>query len=256
MDSVQIIILAAGKGKRMESELPKPLIPLLGKSMVGRVVEAARFENISRKPILVISPQGDPIRKEIGGKANYVIQEEQLGTGHAVWIAKEAVPPNTEAVMILYADHPLVRRDSLKKVIESHLTSRPAITMATVEVSDWREWREGFYDFGRIIRNKETGKLLKIVERKDASPEELEIKELNPSYFCFDAKWLWKNLPKIKNENAQKEYYLTELIKIASEEKAEINTIPIDPIEALGANTKSQFFMLENLYKAHFNSSI
>ena len=116
--------------------------------------------------------------------------------------------------------------------------------MATVRLEDFRDWRINFVNFSRIIRDKD-GKIIGDVQWKDATDAQIKIKEVNPCYFCFEAKWLWKNLEHLKNENAQKEYYLTDLIKIAVEEGEEIESIEIAPHEALGANTERELEILE-----------
>ena len=125
------------------------------------------------------------------------------------------------------------------------MESGAKVTFTTTVLPDFLDWRKGFTAFGRILRKD--GKVIGIKEFKDATEEEKKIKEVNAGCYIFNAEWLWKNLEKIKNENAQKEYYLTDLLHIASENNEKIETVKIDPREALGANTKEELEILEKL---------
>ena len=118
--------------------------------------------------------------------------------------------------------------------------------MMTTTVQDFEDWRRPFYDFGRIVRNA-GGEVVGIVEKKDATPEQLSIKELNPALFCFDAQWLWKYLPNIQNKNAQGEYYLTDLIHMAIGDGFRIASMNIDPLESIGVNTPEHLALAERL---------
>lgn len=248
MDKVQIVILAAGKNKRMMSDDPKALAKLGGKYFLTHILETIESLNLLIKPVVVVGHKKERIFEELGEAYNYVHQEEQLGTGHAVMVTKEKLIEQAENTLVLYADHPLVSKETIQKLIERHLNTDATLTMATVKLSDFLDWRETFYkNFSRIIRDK-SGKILKSIEVKDANSEEKEIKEINPCYFIFKTKWLFDKLDNLKNENTQKEYYLTDLVKIAVEEKEKIESIDIDdPREALGANSKEELEMLEGL---------
>jgi bifunctional N-acetylglucosamine-1-phosphate-uridyltransferase/glucosamine-1-phosphate-acetyltransferase GlmU-like protein len=116
--------------------------------------------------------------------------------------------------------------------------------MATVKVDDFSDWRQGFSDFARVLRDS-TSQVCGIVEKRDATAEQLQINELNPAYFCFKADWLWQNLAKLKNDNSQREYYLTDLVAMAGEQNRSIAAIEIDAREALGVNTPEQLALLE-----------
>jgi len=148
--------------------------------------------------------------------------------------------------MVLYGDHPLVSEKTINSLADAHKESGAVLTMATALVEDFSDWRTAFYDYGRIIRNG-GGKIDRIIEKKDATEEERQVKEVNPSYFCFKASWLWKNLERITDDNAQKEYYLTALPHFAKENGEPIMTVAIEPREALGANTPEQFKFLEQV---------
>ena len=240
-DKVKIIILAAGKGKRMESELPKVLARVGGKTMIRHLIES--IKNVTNeKPVAIVGYKMEIIKKELGDSCLYVEQKEQLGTGHAVSCAEKDCG-DTEHIVVLYGDQPFISSETIKNLIDRHLRSDAIITLATTKVSDFEDWRNGFKAFGRILRKD--GNVIGIREYKDANEIEKNIKEVNAGSYVFDAKWLWKNIKKIKNENAQKEYYLTDLIKIATEEKVRIKSIDIDAREALGANSKEELDTLE-----------
>lgn len=245
MNDVQIIILAAGHGKRMQSELPKALTLLHGKPFIQHVLDAVSLAEVCDNPIIVIGQKGDQVRDTLGTKYNYAVQDKQLGTGHAVMIAEDKAK-GANAVMVLYADHPLVSADTIKNIINKHKSENAVLTMATVVVPDFEDWRSAFISFGKFVRDK-SGKITKIVEAKDANEEESKIKEVNPAYMCFDAEWMWKHLHMLKNENAQGEYYLTDLVGMAFSENQNIASIAINPKEALGVNTKEQLELIEKI---------
>jgi len=243
-DKVKIIILAGGKGTRMRHELPKVLVPLKGKPMIKHLIESVERSGVCDKPCIVVGYGRELVQKELGDKYNYVVQEEQLGTGHAVLCAEKCIK-NTKSVLVLYGDNPYMTSETIKKLVRKHSESKNEITMATVMLPDFKDWRVFFYtNFSRIIRDA-SGKILKSVEFKDASEEEKEVKEVNPCYFCFDAKWLLQELKTLKNHNAQGEYYLTDLVKIAMEEGKKIESIKIDPSEALAVNSKDELELVE-----------
>lgn len=148
--------------------------------------------------------------------------------------------------MVLYGDMPLISSKTIKKIVAVHLKDHPVITMATVKLRDFDSWRKTFVDFGRIIKDKQ-GKFIKIVEKKDATPKELLITEVNPSFFCFDAQWLWRNINKLKINNSQKEYYLTDLPALAIHQKKPISTVEIDAHETLGVNTPQQYEIINQV---------
>ncbi|OHA26796.1 MAG: hypothetical protein A3C06_01510 [Candidatus Taylorbacteria bacterium RIFCSPHIGHO2_02_FULL_46_13] len=244
MDSIKLIILAAGKGKRMNSELPKVLLPLAGKPLLLHLLEAIKTSGLSKPIILVVGVASEDVKKIAGPEYQYVLQKEQLGTGHAVQCAESSLKDRAEHIMVLYGDHPLVDAETIRHIAQSHLSHHNPVTMATVQVDNFDGKNENFKDYGRILRDK-NGKIDRIVERKDATPEELNVTEVNPSYFCFNATWLWKNLKHLTQENAQHEYYLTSLPQMAHQNGENITTISINPITALGANTPEQLAILE-----------
>jgi len=246
-DKIQIIILAAGKGTRMASPEPKALTMLKGKPFLQHILDTIKTLDSKIKPIIVIGHKKERIKEVLGKKYIYAEQNEQLGTGHAVMSAKKAILEKHEIVLVLYADQPLVSKETLKRIIEKHLEKKPTITLATATVPDFKDWRVGLNYYGRIIRGTD-GLVKKIVEFKDANDAEKKIKELNPALYAFDAKWLWKNIDELKNENSEKEFYLTELVKMACEQNKKIEAVPVaNIIEALQPNSKEELEILEKL---------
>lgn len=247
---VQIIILAAGKGTRMKSELPKVLIPLHGTPIIKHLLNT--IESIADKPFgtpyIVVGHAKEQVMAALGPNYNYVEQKEQLGSGDAVNSVKNSITNVAENTLILYGDHPFVSAETIQKIINKKIESGKKIVMATVVLPDFDDWRKNFLGFSRVERDA-NGKILRTIENKDASVEERKITEVNPCYFCIDTKFLWQELAKLKNDNAQHEYYLTDVFKIAVQEGVEIESIHIDPHEALGANSKEELDTLENLKK-------
>ena len=239
---IKIVILAAGKGKRMGSDLPKVLAPLKGKHMIKHVIESiTKIHN--DKPYAIIGHQAELVQSELGDLCFYILQKEQLGTGHAISCAKGDCG-DADDVVVLSGDQPFIKAETIKNLIEKHLESKAMITFTTTVLPDFEDWRKAFIGFGRILRKDREVKGIR--EFKDATEEEKKNAEVNAGCYIFNANWLWKNLEKIKNENAQKEYYLTDLFKIAAENSDKIETITIEPHEALGANTKEELEILEN----------
>ncbi len=246
MKKTAVIVLAGGFGKRMQSDLPKVLHTLHNRPLVSYVLDAVKASGVCDEVVVVVGYKKELVKETLGAEYKYVVQEEQLGTGHAVMCTEDALRGRADEILVLYGDMPYVSAGTIRALVESQQKSNGAFSMATVTVPDFNEWREAFYGYGRIIRDKE-GNILKTVEKKDASEEELKIKELNPCYYCFNAEWLWKHLHSLENNNAQKEYYLTDLVSVATGEGQKIPLISIEPKEALGINTREHLERLHRL---------
>jgi len=233
-----VIILAAGKGKRMQSNILKVMHELNGRPLIDYVVSSVEKSGINGKPIVVVCAEDQSVEKFLGDRAEYAVQTERLGTGHAVAIAEKRLKNKTDSVVVLYGDMPFISPESIRSLVEKHEEKGNKITLTTTRVDDFEGWRAALYDYGRIIRDGAENHIVKIVEKKDASPKELEIKELNSAYFCFNSDWLWDNLKLLKNNNAQEEYYLTDLVGLAFNEGQKLSSVDVSPQEALGINTK------------------
>jgi bifunctional UDP-N-acetylglucosamine pyrophosphorylase/glucosamine-1-phosphate N-acetyltransferase len=247
---IRIIILAAGKGKRMgPSDRPKVLHSILGKPMLAYVLDAVVESAVDAKPVVIVGHMAEHVRAVCGEACDYATQTELRGTGDAVTRARPLLEASAEHIMVLVGDQPFVTAGTIRRVADTHLASGATLTLGTVTVPDFEEWRTPFADFGRIVRGPDGG-VERIVEVKDAAPEQLTIKEINPSYYCFKAAWLWKSLEGLTSDNAAGEIYLTDLLAKAIAAGEKVQTVPIPPDEALGVNTIGQLEIAEALMKA------
>jgi UDP-N-acetylglucosamine diphosphorylase/glucosamine-1-phosphate N-acetyltransferase len=200
------VIMAAGKGTRMKSDLAKVLHPVNGRPMVHYVIDLAE-EAGSEKTILVIGHQKEKVMGVCQErKVLFAVQEPQLGTGHAVQMAEAHLTGFTGDVMVLSGDVPLLTIETIKKLLTAHHTNNAIATLLTAELHDPT-------GYGRVIRNL-SGKVTRIVEHKDASEEEKKINEINVGIYVFKAEELFQTLKLIKNDNVQGEYYLPDVVKL------------------------------------------
>ena len=206
MDNLAVVILAAGKGVRMKSELPKVFHKIGEEPMLSYVLKTVKKLK-PQKILLVVGYQRKLIMDYYRDwPVEFVIQEEQLGTGHAVMQAEPFLTDFQGTIMVLAGDVPLISEPTLLQLIEFHLRNQAAVTDLTAELEDAG-------NYGRVIR-KGNGEILRIVEKKDASTEELKINEINTGTFCFEKEALFSALREVKAENAQQEYYLTDTVEI------------------------------------------
>lgn len=245
MDNIQIVIMAGGRGKRMNANVPKVLVPFNGKPLVEHIIDACSNSGISTKPILVVGYGREQVMDYFKDRVVYAIQEEQLGTGDAVKSAESVIDEKIEHVIVLNGDHPNTTGLLMNNLAQTHLANNTPLTMATVSVPNFEDWYSAFLSWGRILRDG-NNKILGIKEYKDANDEQKLITEVNPSYFCFNKKWLFEGLHELKNENAQGEYYLTDLVQKAASEGS-IASVSISPEEALGVNSIEELQRLEKI---------
>lgn len=238
--AIQIVILAAGQGKRMHSTQPKVLHTVAGKPLLEHVIGTAQHISPDLSPIVVYGHQGDRLREAMSHHTvQWVEQKQQLGTGHALMLALSAIQDNHQ-VLVLYGDVPLISEQTLKNLIAE--TPRDAIGMLTAHVMDPR-------GYGRIKRDAH-GHIVGIVEEKDATVAEKAITEINPGIYLVPAHYLKKWLPTLNNQNAQGEYYLTDIIALAVQEHIPVYTAqPQRMEEILGVNDRMQLAYLERFYQ-------
>jgi bifunctional N-acetylglucosamine-1-phosphate-uridyltransferase/glucosamine-1-phosphate-acetyltransferase GlmU-like protein len=248
-DKIKIVILAAGKGTRMKSEEPKALTMFKNKPFLRHILDTIKQLDPNIKPIIVVGYKKERIKEVLGDGHLYTEQTQQLGTGHAVMSAKKALDSNHKIVVVISADQPLVSKETIERIIQKHLEKNPTITLATVTVPDFEDWRAGLYYFGRIIRGN-SGQIEKMIELRNSNDAEKKITELNAAVYAFDAKWLWKNIDKLNAKNAQGEYLLTDLIHVAFSQNKKIETVEVANIlEAIQPNSKEELEILEKLVK-------
>ncbi len=234
MESLASIVLAAGKGTRMKSGLIKVLHPVAGLPMIVWSVTAAR-EAGSDPIVLVIGHQASAVQGLFRGSSDIrsAMQEEQLGTGHAVGCALDALAGFRGTILILCGDTPLLRAETLKHMLAYHRDNGAAITVLTALMHDP-------FGYGRVVRD-DSGRVTRIVEQKDATPEEQEIREINSGIYCMDSAFLFANIKGISNDNAQGEYYLTDLLAIAVRKGLPCMALPTaDADEIMGVNDRVQ----------------
>lgn len=251
-DNVAVVILAAGKGSRIQEDnggLPKVLTPLYGQPLISHLLHSIEDSMVKRPPVIVVGYKGEMVREALGSYYTYVEQPEQLGTGHAVRCTRSALEGVVDHVVVLYGDQPHLPYDVLDKLVAQHVSARNTLTMTTTTVENFDEWRERLRYYSHIVRTAQ-GELQSVVEYKDATPEQRAIREVNPGHYCFEATWLWKHLDLLSNTgNSAGEYYLTDLIGMAVDQGQRIGTISIDPLHSLAVNTIEELRLLENVLK-------
>lgn len=234
------IILAAGQGTRMKSKLPKVLHKALGKPMVQWVIDCLDAAGVADK-IAVLGHGGEQVAQVVEGQAQIVYQTEQLGTGHAVMQAAPALSANNDCVLVICGDTPLLRAQTISELIAQHQAEGNVVTLLTANA-------ENPAGYGRIVRKGQ--QIAAIVEQKDASEEEKLISEINTGTYCFDQKFLLQFLSVLDTNNAQKEYYLTDLIKIANQHQLPVGGFVLtDFYESLGVNNRVQLSQAEQILR-------
>jgi bifunctional UDP-N-acetylglucosamine pyrophosphorylase/glucosamine-1-phosphate N-acetyltransferase len=242
------VILAAGKGTRMKSKQSKVLHQLCGKSMIEHVMSQVEKLNVS-KTITVIGAHATDVKSVLGEQTEFVLQPEQLGTGHAVLQTENLLGKLDGTTLVLNGDTPLLTAEALADLLRYHQKSQAAVTILTA-------WIDDPTGYGRIICDRNQN-VKKIVEQKDASPQEAEVKEINTGVYCFDNQQLFKALHQINNHNQQNEYYLTDAIEILQKAGQKISAFQIkDFQETLGVNDRVALSRATQVMRKRINQKL
>lgn len=240
-----VIILAAGQGTRMKSKLYKVLHPVCGKPMVRHVLEQMK-DLKAEKIVTVVGHGADMVKSELGDECEYVLQAEQLGTAHAVMQTKELLKGKQGTTLVVCGDTPLLKAETINALMDHHIKQNAKATILTSFADDPT-------GYGRIIRN-EQGHVEKIVEHKDATDEEKQVREINAGTYCFDNESLFNALEKVSNENAQGEYYLPDVIEILKSEGEIVTAYSTDDFtETLGVNDRVALSQAEKIMRQRIN---
>lgn len=232
MEKLFAVILAAGQGTRMKSGKHKVLHPVCGKPIIDHILDALLRIGVD-ETIVVVGHQAEQVRSHVGDRARFVEQQEQLGTAHAVMQTASLLKGRDGTTLILYGDHPLYTAETFSRLVEGHRRSGVAATLLTAVLPDPT-------GYGRVMRG-EGNEVLRIVEHKDASPEELKVCEVFTGTSCFDNRRLFDALTRVKNDNKQGEYYLPDVVPILREQGERVAAEIIgDPEEAMGINNRVQ----------------
>ena len=243
--ALAIIIMAAGKGTRMQSELPKVLHQANGRPLIDYVLDTANSLD-PVKTLLIVGHQAELVKAAVARyRVSTALQEPQLGTGHAVMQAEAALSDFEGEIVILSGDAPLVNSGTLQELIAFHRSRNGAATVLTAELPDPT-------GYGRVIRKNGSESVLKIVEQKDGTQEELAVREINSGIYVFNAQLLFQALREVNTDNAQKEYYLTDVFGICFRNGQKVYAFKTgNPEEILGINTPEQLMEAERLLLHH-----
>ena len=240
------VILAAGKGTRMQSKLYKVLHKVCDRTMVELVLDSLNDLEM-QEVITVVGHGAERVKEVLGDRTKFVLQAEQLGTAHAVKVAKDELRDKEGTTIVMYGDTPLIRSETINSMLDHHENTNAKATVLTAIAGDP-------FAYGRIIRDV-NGKLVKIVEEKDATEQEKKIKEINSGIYCFDNKLLFEMLEKVKNDNKQGEYYLPDVLGLIREQKEIIETYLCEDFdETFGVNDRVALAYAENVMRNRINT--
>lgn len=239
------VILAAGQGTRMKSKLYKVLHPVMGRPMVQHIVDQLQALKLD-KMVTVVGAGAEQVKDQLGDITDYVVQNQQLGTGHAVLQAEPLLKNDHGMTIVVCGDTPLLTKETLDALFEHHLQAEAQVTVLTTTINNPT-------GYGRIIRDQR-GHVAKIIEQKDANQDQLLVKEINTGTYCFDNQFLFEALAHVTNDNNQGEYYLPDVIEIAQKQGHKVTAFQTaDPNETLGVNDRVALATAEKLMKQRIN---
>lgn len=241
------VILAAGKGTRMKSDLPKVLCEVLGRAMIHYVLDALDECGIQQK-IVVVGYEAERVKAELASRDHirFVLQEEQKGTGHAVMVCKEEIASHEGPLLVVAGDSPMIQSSSLSSLMDHFASEKPACLLGTLD-------KEDPHGLGRIVRDS-NGQFQEIVEEKDATEQQRKITEVNMSTYIFDNQELLSVLFELKNQNSQGEYYITDCPALLKKEGKKVDALPVlKPCESLSINTVEELAIVEDALKQTLN---
>ncbi len=245
------IVLAAGRGTRMNSDLPKVLFPVLGRPMIHWVLDALEAAGV-RNSVVVVGYRADDVKQELAGRSgvSFAVQAEQLGTGHAVQQCRDQLANHSGTVMIVAGDSPLIQSASVSRLLTQFTSGRWSCLLGTLE-------KDNPKGLGRIVRDA-AGKFERIVEQKDATPEQLQIREVNMSTYLFENEALLWALGQLRNSNAQGEFYLTDCPEILRNGGRQVDALPVlQACESLSINTIDELALVEaKMFELGYGKSI
>lgn len=244
MDKLATVILAAGKGKRMKSTMPKVLHPICGRPMIQYIMETTSYLTADKR-IVVVGHEGESVSNFLRGLLRdgdeILFQQDQLGTGDALRVAQDGLGDFEGDILVLGADTPFLCEKTLKALVLHHRKEKAAVTILTMRIQNPT-------GYGRIIRHND-GRIQRIAEERDATPVELSTTEVNTGVYCFESRALLLGLPRLSNKNVQEEYYLTDLVGILSKQGAGIASLETAPIEAMGINDRIELAKAETIQR-------
>jgi bifunctional UDP-N-acetylglucosamine pyrophosphorylase/glucosamine-1-phosphate N-acetyltransferase len=247
MEHTIAVVLAAGEGKRMHSNKHKVIHKICGKSIIDWIYGAIKGADVE-ECVFVVGHKADQVKAHMGDKVEYVLQEQQLGTGHAVMQAEKYLRDKDGYALVLCGDTPLITAETIKKTLEYHKSNNYSATVITADI----EKSDGY---GRILRDA-NGDVIRIVEHRDASEEERRIKEINSGLFCFTLRDLVAALGELNNNNDQGEYYITDTLEILRGKGKRIGAMKLqDSTEIFGVNDRVQLFQASEVIRKEYRRS-
>ncbi|PMB02289.1 UDP-N-acetylglucosamine diphosphorylase/glucosamine-1-phosphate N-acetyltransferase [Fischerella thermalis CCMEE 5273] len=241
MEKLYAVVLAAGKGTRMKSRKHKVLHPVCGKPIIDHIVDTLEAVGV-KETVVVIGHHAESVQHHLGERVRFVYQEEQRGTAHAVMQAEALLSDKVGTTLVLNGDHPLFTTETLSTLVQVHQADAPAATILTADLPDPS-------GYGRVIR-QEDGRVIRVVEHKDATASERKITEINTGTFCFDNQKLWAALSHVDNNNAQGEYYLPDVLRVLVSSGEGIGAMKmVDFQEAQGINNRVQLAQAERIMR-------